>query len=410
MSEKRRCNNCGAYLEPNETVCYLCGEAQMPDVVSAPQRNGESRGSSMSFEKDEDFVLPSSSKSHNPNVSFGDKYDYADEEIAVPYYKNDEKRNNAVKKRNRKTAIIIVACILAAGIICGVCFCLINGVFGSKKVIDNKFTIYFDKPNSDIEFTKSDGTVYKWTDDVEVSYKVDNKIKTQKCAPCNDHDTLWRVKLPVKATSIYFFENGEKEVKTQILPGFDDDMVYYVSQDSFNLRNELILGQCERENFKGIGINYATTAPTTEPETTQPTETQAETQAETTEPEQKPTEEDDSRKTEDKGVYTVSLPKSWQSGVTAVEHGNCVTYYEDYNYGMYNMGKLASIYVFDAKDSEADNLTGVKDVRYNSDQTKKIVITTPTDIQFNEKDEEAQMKYLEKNKDLNSFLDSISVH
>ena len=51
----------------------------------------------------------------------------------------------------------------------------------------------------------------------------------------------------------------------------------------------------------------------------------------------------------------------------------------------------------------------MKDIRYNSDQTKKIVITTPTDIQFNEADEDAQNSYLEKNKDLNSFLDSISV-
>ena len=75
---------------------------------------------------------------------------------------------------------------------------------------------------------------------------------------------------------------------------------------------------------------------------------------------------------------------------------------------MYNMGKMATIYVFEAKDEEADNLTGVKKILYTKDKSKKIVITTPTDIQFDETDENAQKNYVAKNKDLSSFLDSVT--
>ncbi|MBR1730934.1 MAG: hypothetical protein IJ725_00660 [Ruminococcus sp.] len=405
MSEKRRCKNCGAFLENDEKVCYVCGEVQLPDVVSAPERSSEPRESTMVFEKDADYVMPASSTEVG-RVPFDERVDYGDEDIAEPYYEMDERREKAQRKRSRKAVIIAVVCVLVVGVIGAVCFCLFNGVFsGNNKKVDNRITIYFDKPKSDVELIKSDGTVFTWTGDVEVSYDVNNKTKTKLCTPCTDHESLWKVTLPTKAKSIYFFEKDEKGLRTQVTPGFDEDMVYYVAQETFNSQNQLPLGQCERESFEGIGINYATTAQTTAAEETT-AETEEETAQETTEQE---TEEDDTRKTEDKGYYTISLPKSWQSGVTAVENGNCTTYYEDYNYNSYSMGKLASIYVFDANDSAADNLTGVKDIRYNSDQTKKIVITTPTDIQFNEADEEAQKSYLEKNKDLNSFLDSISV-
>lgn len=405
MDKHRRCKNCGAFLDHDEQVCYVCGEPVVPEVVAAPERNDEGRGSSMRFEKDEDFVMPVSSHSGS-HTTPDNRLDYGDEDIAEPYYKSDEKYEKAKRRRGKKAVIIAVICVVVAGIIGAVCFCLFSGVFGGTKKIDNKLTIYFDKPNSEIALVKSDGTVFNWTGDVEVSYVLNGKTKTRICTPCSDHESLWRISLPSKANTIYFYEKDEKGLRTQVLPSFDDEMVYYVSQESLNAQNQLPIGQCPRDSFEGIGINYATTAPTSE-ETTAPATTEAETQEKTEETEA--STEDDSRKTVDNGTYTVSLPKSWQSGVAVVESKNCTSYYEEYNYNMYNMGKLASIYVFDANDSAADNLTGVKDIRYNSDQTKKIVITTPTDIQFNEADEEAQKDYLEKNKDLNSFLDSISV-
>lgn len=392
-------------MESDEKVCYVCGEVQLPDVVAAPERSGESRGSSMTFEKDEDFVVPSKSDEQKKEP-FENRVPYGDEDVAEPYYEVDERRKNAQRRRGKKALIIAIVCILIAAIIGAVCFCLFSGVFGGNKASD-KYTIYFDKPASDVDLIKSDGTVYHWTDDVEVSYIVNNKTKTKNCTPCSDHDSLWKVKLPTKAQSIYFFEKDNKGLRTQVTPGFDDETVYYVAQETLTSQNQLVLGQCERESFEGIGINYATTAQTSESEETTTKATEKETEKETKKV--APTEEDDTRKTEDKGAYTVNLPKSWQSGVTAVESGKCTTYYEDYNYKSYSMGKLASIFVFDANDSAADNLTGVKDIRYTSDGKKKVVITTPTDIQFNEADETAQKNYLEKNKDLNSFLDSITV-
>ena len=404
MAEKLRCKNCGAFLKDNEKVCYVCGEVQISDVVTTPERSSGERGSSMSFEKDSDFVMPTGS--HGGSKTPGERVSYGDEDIAQPYYDADKRRAKAQKKRGRKAFIIMIVCVLIAGIAGAVCFCLFNGVFSGGKKVNNRFTIYFDKPSSDIELVKSDGTIFKWTGDVEVSYVLNNKTKTKICTPCGDHDSLWKVSLSTSSKSVYFYEKGEKKLRTQVIPGFDDEMVYYVSQERLNAQNQLPLGQCERQSFEGIGINYATTAPSSESETAGETK---ETQQDSTEKTNAPTEEDDSRKIEDKGVYTISLPKSWQSGVTSVKSGKCTTYYENYNYDMYSMGKLASIYVFDANDSAADNLTGVKDIRYNSDQTKKIVITTPTDVQFNEADEEAQKSYLEKNKDLNSFLDSISL-
>lgn len=390
-------------MENDEKVCYVCGEVQLPDVVVSPERSGGSRGSSITFEKDEDFVMPSESHEHLKEP-FENRVPYNDEDVAEPNYEIDNCRKKAQRKRGKKALIITIVCVLIAAIAGAVCFCLYGGVFGGNKPAD-KLTIYFDKPDSDVNLIKSDGTVYHWTDDVEVSYVVNNKTKTKTCTPCSDHDSLWKVKLPSKANSIYFFEKDNKGLRTQVTPGFSDETVYYVAQETLTSQNQLVLGQCERESFEGIGINYATTASSSESETT--TASVKETEKATKKV--APTEEDDSRKTEDKGAYTINLPKSWQSGVTAVEHENCTTYYEDYNYKSYSMGKLASIYVFDAKDSSADNLTGVKDVRYTSDGKKKIIITTPTDIQFNEADETAQKNYLEKNKDLNSFLDSITV-
>jgi len=405
MPGKRRCNNCGAFLDETERVCYVCGEKQEIDIVSSSQIETTERESKMKFEKDEDFVLPTSSNDEG-RTQFEDRVPYDDEDVAEPYYESDEKSLRAQKKRNIKAAVIAGSCVLAAAVIGLICVLIFGGGFGGDSKPDNKIKIYFDKPMSDIELKTKSGDVYKWSDDVEVDYVINDKEKTKKCTLCEDHESLWEVELSVEAKSIYFYESSDKKVRTQVLPSFEEEMVYYVSQEEFNSQDQLPIGMCARESFEGIGINYATTAETSESTSAETSEQTKETTKNT---EETTKSADDSRKTVDNGIYTVSLPKSWQSGVTAVKNGKCTTYYEDYNYNMYYMGKLASIYVFDANDSAADNLTGVKDIRYNSDQTKKIVITTPTDVQFNEADEKAQEEYLKRNKDLYSFLDSISV-
>ncbi len=410
--EKRRCSNCGAFLGDNEKVCYVCGEVQIPDVVNVEENDNEGRDPIVKFEKDEDFVVPDDSHGSR-HTTPDERVDYGDEDIAEPYYEMDNRRAQAYKKRNRKAIIIAVVVVLVLGAIGAVCFCIFNGVFDSGKKADNNFTIYFDKPNSEIDLVATDGTVYNWSNDVCVSYTINNKETKKTCTPCADHDSLWEISIPTKAKTVYFYESEEENVRTQVLPSVDDETVYYVSQEAFNVQNQLPLGQCTRDAFEGIGINYATTAETSESSASDDTNPATSDKNDNTGNTKKtePTEtkdENDTRKKVDNGTYTIELPQSWQSGVTEVKGKNYTTYYEDYNYKMSNMGKLATIYVFDADDTEADNLTGVKRVFYNSDQTKKIVITTPTDIQFDESDEEAQKNYIEKNKDLNSVLDSIS--
>lgn len=398
----------------DEKVCYVCGEVQIPDVVNVEVNDNDGREPIVKFEKDEDFVIPADSHSERHSTP-DERVEYGDEDMAEPYYEMDERRAKAQKKRSRKGIIITVVVVLVLGIIGALCFCMFNGVFDGEKKIDNKMTVYFDKPNSEIDLVATDGTVYNWSNDVCVSYVTNDKEIKKTCTPCDDHDSLWEISIPSKAKSVYFYESDEDVVRTQVLPSIDDEIVYYVSQEAFNAQNQLPLGQCERSAFEGIGINYATTAETSESETTEETSSATSEKDNTDETEEtKKTEEtstkdeDDTRKKVDSGTYTVELPQSWQSGVTEVKGDNYITYYEDYNYKMSNMGKLATIYVFDADDTEADNLTGVKRVFYNSDQTKKIVVTTPTDIQFDESDEEAQKNYIEKNKDLNSVLDSIT--
>ena len=77
---------------------------------------------------------------------------------------------------------------------------------------------------------------------------------------------------------------------------------------------------------------------------------------------------------------------------------------------MYEMGTLVSIYVFDADDSKADNLDGVKLTEYTSDKSKKIVVTTPTDVQYNDADDTAVKNYMNMQKEVNNFISSIVIN
>ncbi len=429
MDNKRRCTNCGAYLNENDKVCYVCGEVQLPEVVMSERTADDVvECPAYNFTENEDYVVPESVTHQDKpvdieEVNYGDDFDEAvsydeeyypeqsrrmreySDEVAEPYYEGDRRREKLQKKHRKTTAIvitIIVAVLLIAG---GVVFAFVSGIFGPKKpAVEGKKTIYFDKPSAEIELTAQDGTTYNWSGDVVVTYKLNGKTRKTACTPCIDHETLWKVNISDKAEKIYFYQATDKKVRTQNLPSFNEETVYYVSQKQFNRDNQLPLGECARDNFEGIGVNYATD-PTSEPETETTTaeQTTAETTAETSE-----TEETSSSSSGE--PYSVSVPSAWADDVSSVQNGNCTIYYEDYNHDMYEMGTLVSIYVFDADDSKADNLDGVKLTEYTSDKSKKIVVTTPTDVQYNDADDTAVKNYMNMQKEVNNFISSIVIN
>ena len=443
--KKRRCSNCGAFLNLNEKVCYVCGEVQLPEVVASERTAKDTvQKPSYSFKEHEDFVTRGESHSgtkvenipdyddelaepyyeeagsrQKRDIDFDGEmadpyYEKAeqserstnyDDKIAQPYFEGDKRRKAAEKRRTRRIAIVCVILILIAAIAAGtVCFCYYNGFFGGGKNQSGKVTIYFDRPSADIDLIAKDGTVYHWTGDVEVSYSVNGKGKTKDCNPDPTHNTLWKVVLPDKAKSVYFYQSTDKVLRTQVTPSFTDNTVYYVAQDSFNVQNQLSLGECSRESFSDIGVNYATIE-TTEPPTTE--EATAESETSQSEETTAPTEATFSPMA-GTDYYDCVKPDSWNESVIAIEKNNCVTYYDKYNYNNYGMGMLASIYVFDADDPEANSFDKVDKVFESSDKTKKIVVVRPSDIQYNDADEEAITKYIDSNKETKSFIATIT--
>ena len=445
MANKIRCSNCGAFLDETDKVCYVCGEPLYPEVVMSDRtaRDVVNRAP-YDFKENEDFVAPGRVAPRQPeeetvdigsidntqtedSLNYGDDFDeamgfeemperearsvpqYDEDDMAEPYYEGDRRRREAQKKHKKKTALIVTIIVLVVALIGGgVWFVFFSGILGgTKPAVNGKYTIYFDKPSVDIDLTAPDGDVYSWSGDVTAVYTLNGKKKEVSCAPCVDHETLWKVKVPEKATQVYFYQSDNDIVRTQVTPSFKNETVYYVAQSSFNKDYQLPLGECDRENFEGIGVNYVTD-PTTE--TTTETEEETTTEADET---TAPTETDDTEETEPTEpaeAYSVSVPDSWSDGVTASENGNCTTYYEDYNHDMYEMGTLVSVYVFDADDSTADSLDGVKLTEYTSDKSKKIVVTTPTDVQYNDADDVAVQNYLAVQKDVSNFISSIVIN
>ena len=88
--------------------------------------------------------------------------------------------------------------------------------------------------------------------------------------------------------------------------------------------------------------------------------------------------------------------------------GNCVTYYEKYNYKNYGSGMLLSIYTFKAGDNSYGDLNAKKIL--TASDGSKVVIVTPTDIECDDSDEKAIEKYTNLQSQTKEVISSITVN
>jgi hypothetical protein len=222
-----------------------------------------------------------------------------------------------------------------------------------------------------------------------------------------EYDNLWEVKIPAEATDLYFSPNTTDNIRTQSIDEPQDEYAYYVTDTLLDENLQLVIEGCPLLDFSQLGINYVsptveettestTVAPTTEVATT--TEPATETTAEATE----------TTATESSDPYSITVPTTWTSGTTVITKGNCTSYYETYNYKNYQMGNLMSIYVVDASDTSFSDMNNVKMVKKTSDGKKKIVVVTPTDIEFNDADETATNNYINLSNLTNQVISSIT--
>ena len=404
--EKRRCPNCGAYLTPEDTECYVCGEvlsADTDDFAEIPRREEPTetphRTMVEKFEDNNEYSNENTKETDEPDDSFEDGYSdpYEDEE-------DDETRE---KSGSKKVALICGICVGVVALVAIVCGCWFTGVFGGGDD-DGEYTIYFDKPSVNINLMDENGKVYNWGADALLSY-VDKKgvEQTAVCSPMLEYDNLWKCDVPSDATQVYFYQSGDTRLRTQVLPELLDEQVYYVTQILLNDELELPVASCALDEFDGYGVNATEeTSPETVEETTEET-TESETEPDTTEPEAtEPVTESTASADPGRDRYTISVPSAWSDGTTVLEKGNCTTYYETYNYNNYQSGMLLSIYVYDANDNSYGDMN-VKKVLTTSDGQKKIVIVTPSDVEFNDADETAAVNYVNLSNLSKQVIDSI---
>lgn len=454
MTNNRRiCPNCGAYLKEDDRVCYVCGEvlpvynpepepAQQPlpdrqeyrespyeeqqlnqpareDYAEPPYDEPEyseadnsgaedwereaqrrspdrhSRGRSSSRRDAE----PSREKSHREP-----REDYDDNPRKAKSYREDyydENEDKPKMKKSKKVAVICTVCVIAVALITGgVCFCFANGLFGEREE-PAEITVYFDKPSFNLNLMDENGVVYNWGADVDVVYTVGDEALTLACIPCDEYENLWKCTLPSDARNIYFTQSSTEELRTQSVETLENETVCYVTEIVFNSDFQLPVATCLLSEFINVGINATDEVMVT---ATAPQTTEAET--ETSKSTQAPTETEQPSTADDSEPYSITLPTSWDSGTTAVTDGNCTTYYETYNYANYSSGMLLSVYVYDADDNSYGDLN-VKKIINSSDGKKKIVVVTPTDIQFDDSDEEAMEKYTSLSNSTNQVISSI---
>lgn len=389
MNDKIICPNCGAHLLEEDKVCYVCGQ-----VVENPPRHSEP----------EKAEIPNENPTSNSSYSVQEDYDYEDEQ-AYPYGEDDRQGEDKRKmSRAKKTGIVCGICIAVAVVIAAVvCVCFANGLFAPHEEKE-EYTIYFDKPSSDINLIDSDGTVYNWGGDVEVLYTLDgySTVYENPCKMASEYDNLWECKIPAQAKNVCFSPSTTDNIRTNTLPGLKDEYVYYVTDILLDGDLQMPVGGCPLEEFFEMGINYVQpTEQITSAATETPAESSAAETAEATQPSTEETLPDDS------DPYSITIPASWSSGTTVIVKGNCTTYYETYNYKNYQMGNLLSIYVVDASDTSFSDMNNVKKVKKTSDGKKKIVIVTPTDIQFNDADDVATENYINLSNLTNQVISSI---
>ena len=422
MTEKRRCPNCGAYLTENDKTCYVCGEPVFSETntekdtfekVYTPQKT--------EFEEDNSFENPVYAENVNSSEN---ESKYSDEENEQPYYDEYDEQNDdafidknaepyfydesvyAEKKRKnntKKTAVIcgiIVAVVAIAAVIVGVCFAM--GVFSPNN--EDEITVYFDKPSVNINLMDNDGVVYNWGADVSVGYKYKNNDEQQSCSPCVEYENMWKCNIPADAQDVYFFQTTGEEIRTANVKIIENDTVYYVTEILFNIDDQLPVSSCKLNEFDNLGVNATEEnepATTAEKKTTAPTIKATETEAETETETEKKTEALDN-------PYNISVPQSWEDGATETTNGNCVTYYETYNYKNYGSGMLLSVYTFKPGDNSYGDLNAKK-VLTASDGSK-VVIVTPSDVQFDDSDETAMNKYTSLSNLTNQVISSITTN
>jgi hypothetical protein len=389
MSDKIICPNCGAHLIDEDKVCYVCG--QVVENLAKPEN---------------EYTAPEENVAEEDTAPVLDGYnDYVEEEPyedEVAYRPKDKPK----KSKTKKTGIICGICVAVVAVLAViVCVCFANGVF-SPAVEDEEYTVYFDKPSSDLNLIDESGTVYNWSGDVEVVYTLDGEQKEASCKMSVEYDNLWEVKIPAEATDLYFSPNTTDNIRTQSIAEPQDEYAYYVTDTLLDENLQLVIEGCPLLDFSQLGINYVsptveeTTEPVTEVPTTEATATEQAT--ETTEQATEPTA------TESSDPYSITVPTSWTSGTTVITKGNCTSYYETYNYKNYQMGNLMSIYVVDASDTSFSEMNNVKMVKKTADGTKKIVVVTPTDIEFNDADETATDNYISLSNLTNQVISSIT--
>ncbi len=423
MTDKRRCPNCGAYLSASDKECYVCGEVLQPADKPAKSSGKTYTPAATEPQKDKDFVMPVDHDEVS-DTPFEERKPYTDNDFVQPdyndnyeddpfddkdddrYYYDEEDYSSDLKNKNKRLALICgivggVAIIIAA--IVGVCF--MTGVFGSSDKGD-EITVYFDKPSVNINIMDDNGVVYNWGADVSVSYKHGGKDEETSAVPCAEYDNMWKCKIPADATDLYFSQTTGESIRTVNAKVIENDRVYYVTDILLNADDQLPMSSCALSKFKNLGVNAVkeTEATKPKPTTAPPTEaapTEEETEEETEPPTEKPTEAL-------ANPYNVSLPDSWSSGTTQSDNGNCITYYEKYNYKNYGSGMLLSIYTFKAGDNSYGDLNAKKIL--TASDGSKIVIVTPSDVECDDSDEKAIKKYTDLQSQTNQVISSISAN
>lgn len=395
-NKKIICNNCGAYLQPSDKFCYVCGE-----IIR--QERAEAVAPPVIEEKPVAEPVADFGEVFAPIVEDIQDYAVAEEENTYQEIspETDEPKKKPKKKGAKKVAMICTIIVLVVALLgAGVCVAHFNGWLVPPKTEEATITVYFEKPMTSQNLMTAEGTVYNWTGDVDINYILDGKAYKKPCKMTNDYDNVWFKKLPAKATQVYFSETSLEVVRTVAVEQAVDGNIYYVTDILFDSNMQLPVDCCKLADFDSMGINYYTAPVETEKPTEKPTETQQETQAET-EPEPETEAEVE--------AYSLSVPQQWQGNYTVIENGNCTSYYETYNYSNYQCGNLFSVYVYDANDTSYSEMN-VEKVVTTSDGTKKIVVVTPTDIQFNDGDDTAIEKYTTLSQFTNQVVESVKAN
>ncbi len=425
MIEKRRCPNCGAYLTENDAECYVCGE-----IIGAPNvKPRETAPNQKTYapvyyepEADEDFVTPVDHDNAG-DTPFEERVPYNDDEIVTGNEKNEgyndkykeltdfdpyadyDEEDDGKKKKSKKPLVIIAIIVAVLGIgAIAVAVLFANGFFEKKAAED--YTIYFDKPSVNLILRDGDGKGYNWGADVKVKYTVKSKEESADCSTYNEYENMWKCKVPVNAKDICFYQSSGGELRTDVIGEVEDQHVYYVTDIMLSADGALPVAHCHIDEFDNFGVNAVQPTTTAEEETKATKATKATEKTTDTTAESSTATEETTTAPEGKG-YEVTLPEKWAKNTKAVEKDNCVTYYEKYNYKYYDSGMLLSIYVFDKGDNSYGDLN-VKKVLTASDG-RKVVIVTPTDVQFDDSDEKAAKRYIALEDMTDEIISSITV-